>query len=335
LQRSLSLRQRIFGVNHPEVGRSLVGLASTALRLGNYLLAESYAVRAVDILGQVQLEDDPCRAKSLLVLGDICRETGRYSESLAPFSEALAISEANYDKQRGNVATSLERLAGAHYNLGNYVQAEEKFMSAGDSDLDSVWTLLLAAQHDLSELFISDLVDESDRHRTRQGSLANLAEDLEVSLAVGSREYRQRLRGIDVSLDDIAAALPENAALIEYFSFVRVGVTSVENPMELIALVIDDAGSHRIVPPGLLDSIDRVYGLRRAFLTAGARAVLSSMWRITDSSPADFMRRLYSRSEQALRRAFSCAVPRFAIYGSLRRHSGGSPAEVIPQKSTV
>ena len=51
---------------------------------------------------------------------------------------------------------------------------------------------------------------------------------------------------------------------------------------------------------GVAQEGEGVYGLRRAFLIAGARMVVSSLWPVPDQSTADMMRVLYSDSEQLL-----------------------------------
>jgi len=58
---------------------------------------------------------------------------------------------------------------------------------------------------------------------------------------------------------------------------------------EMVVLSADDTGL------GDAENGEGVYGLRRAFLVAGARNVVSSLWKVDDRVTRDLMRAFYER----------------------------------------
>jgi CHAT domain-containing protein len=51
---------------------------------------------------------------------------------------------------------------------------------------------------------------------------------------------------------------------------------------------------------GKVEEGEGVYGLRRAFQMAGARTVISALWRVSDEATADMMSQLYQRKDDSV-----------------------------------
>ncbi|MFB2882394.1 tetratricopeptide repeat protein [Floridanema aerugineum] len=123
-QRSLAIREKALGSEHPDVALSLNNLAALYEQMGNYAQAEPLYQRSLAILEKVLGSEHPDVAGSLNNLGLLYRRMGNYAQAEPLFQRSLAIWEKALGSEHPNVASSLNNLAGLYQDMGNYAQAE-------------------------------------------------------------------------------------------------------------------------------------------------------------------------------------------------------------------
>lgn len=124
LGRSLEIRRRVFGDEHPETARSLSRLAHLRGREENTLEeAERLARQALAIDRDASVKNDPRVAESLAILGSVLIQQGRYEEAVDVLGEAVVIDEARGETPR--LSSSLGGLAEALAYLGQHDRAVE------------------------------------------------------------------------------------------------------------------------------------------------------------------------------------------------------------------
>ncbi|MBM4087484.1 MAG: CHAT domain-containing protein, partial [Planctomycetes bacterium] len=70
-------------------------------------------------------------------------------------------------------------------------------------------------------------------------------------------------------------------------------VTGLQTDADLVTLSACQTGL------GKIESADEVIGLNRAFIYAGTRAILSSLWRVSDVSTAIMVKHFYRNYQEA------------------------------------
>lgn len=100
------------------LARSLNGLASTYLRLGNARAAVEYSRRAHDVLVKRDptgtLASEPARLDSLLIAGDAYRSLGDFSNATASHREALDVSHTDFARARAHLELARDALEGGN-----------------------------------------------------------------------------------------------------------------------------------------------------------------------------------------------------------------------------
>ena len=216
IERSLALREAIFGRDHLEVAESLHFLGRIRSRsLSDYPTAVSLLTRAVDIRDRVAGADDAALAPVLSELGIALWHAGKYEDGQAALGRAVAIGErvgspdlhkwlanlAMLEQDLGDFAAAealLRRaldlgvkqtgrrgvpVAPTMYNLGTLLRAQEKFEEARalleevNADEERTWGQgRLYTWGELGELYFA--IGELDRAR----------EFLDRAIAIGTRE---------------------------------------------------------------------------------------------------------------------------------------------------
>jgi tetratricopeptide (TPR) repeat protein len=124
LERTLALRQKLHGINHPDVLESLEHLARALEAEGEFRRAEEFFRQALareEILFPL---DDLRRARTLSALGELLSNTGQLRESEALHRESLYIRSRKLPADHALVAASRLGLAGALEREGDYASAE-------------------------------------------------------------------------------------------------------------------------------------------------------------------------------------------------------------------
>jgi len=129
-QRALTIRERAFGPDHPDVARSLNNLANVLGSTGDYAGARRLQERALAILEKALGPDHPDVAKSLNNLGRLLMATGDYAGARPLYERALAIKEKALGPDDPDVAASLNSLALLLYETGDYAGARPLYERA-------------------------------------------------------------------------------------------------------------------------------------------------------------------------------------------------------------
>jgi CHAT domain-containing protein/Tfp pilus assembly protein PilF len=123
-QRSLAIREKALGTDHPSVATSLNNLASFYEIQGKYAEAEPLHQRSLAIREKVLGKDHPSVANSLNNLAVLYLNQGKYAEAEPLHQRSLAIREKALGKDHPSVATSLNNLASFYESQGKYAEAE-------------------------------------------------------------------------------------------------------------------------------------------------------------------------------------------------------------------
>jgi CHAT domain-containing protein/tetratricopeptide (TPR) repeat protein len=123
-KRSLAIREKALGPNHPDVATSLNNLAGLYLNQGRYADAEPLFKRSLAISEKALGPDHPDVASSLNSLAVLYDIQGRHADAVPLFKRSLAIREKALGPDHPYVASSLNNLAGLYKNQGRYADAE-------------------------------------------------------------------------------------------------------------------------------------------------------------------------------------------------------------------
>jgi CHAT domain-containing protein/Flp pilus assembly protein TadD len=123
-KKSLEVKERMFGKEHPTLARNLGSLALLYDKTGRYAEAELLYKRSLEIREKTLGKDHPNVATSLNSLAELYRTTGRYAEAEPLFKRSLDISEKALGRDNPAVATILINLAELYGIVGRYEEAE-------------------------------------------------------------------------------------------------------------------------------------------------------------------------------------------------------------------
>ena len=141
-KRSLEIREKAHGKDHPHVALSLNNLANLYNTQGRYVEAELLHQRALAIREKALGKDHPGVASSLNDLAALYDSQGRYVEAEPLYQRALAIREKALGKNHPDVASSLNNLALLYKTQGRYVEAEPLYQRAL-----AIWEKALCKDH--------------------------------------------------------------------------------------------------------------------------------------------------------------------------------------------
>jgi tetratricopeptide (TPR) repeat protein len=127
-KRSLSIREKQLGENHPDVAHSLNNLAVLYYSQGKYNEAEPLYKRSLSIVEKQLGENHPHVATSLNNLASLYSDQEKYEEAEPLFLRSLSIREKQLGKNHPDVAQSLNNLAGLYYSQEKYEEAEPLFL---------------------------------------------------------------------------------------------------------------------------------------------------------------------------------------------------------------
>ena len=129
-KRSLAIREKALGVEHPSVATSLNNLALLYRSQGNYPSAEPLYKRSLAISEKALGVEHPDVATSLNNLAELYRSQGNYPVAEPLFKRSLAILEKALGADHPNVSASLNNLALLYEAQGNYPAAEPFYKRA-------------------------------------------------------------------------------------------------------------------------------------------------------------------------------------------------------------
>jgi CHAT domain-containing protein/tetratricopeptide (TPR) repeat protein len=128
--RSLAIREKALGPDHPDVALSLHNLAALYVAQGRYMDAEPLYRRSLGIREKALGPDHPDVAISLNNLVLLYIEQGRYEKAEPLHRRSLGIFEKTLGPDHPTVATSLNNLAGLYQMQGRHADAEPPFRRA-------------------------------------------------------------------------------------------------------------------------------------------------------------------------------------------------------------
>jgi CHAT domain-containing protein/Flp pilus assembly protein TadD len=126
----LTISEKAFGPDHPDVAAALSNLAFLYDNQGRYAEAEPLYKRALAIREKAFEPEHPNVAKALNNLAELYRNQGRYAESEPLHKRSLAIREKAFGPDHSDVAQSLNNLAVLYDNQGRYAEAEPLYKRA-------------------------------------------------------------------------------------------------------------------------------------------------------------------------------------------------------------
>ena len=142
LKRSLALRKRRLGPNHPDVAQSLNNIAILLCNQGKYIEAEPLYRRALEIDKKALSSDHPDVASILSNLAVLLDIQGKYAEAEPLYRRALEIWEKKFGPEHPDVAGSLNNLATLYSKQGKYTKAEPLYRRAL-----KIWIKVLGSDH--------------------------------------------------------------------------------------------------------------------------------------------------------------------------------------------
>ena len=122
-KRSLAIKEKALGPEHPDVAKVLNNLAFLYDNQGRYADAESVYRRALAISEKALGPEHPLVANSLNNLALLYRNQGRYADAEPLYKRSLAIFEKALGPDHPNVAASLNNLANLYKDQGRYAEA--------------------------------------------------------------------------------------------------------------------------------------------------------------------------------------------------------------------
>jgi serine/threonine protein kinase/tetratricopeptide (TPR) repeat protein len=230
LEKSLAIRERFLGKNHPDVAESLYFLGRLKGRQADYPRARALLQRAVEI--REREAATPAFAETLSGLGGVLKSVGRLQDARDLYARAVAVEE---EIGGPNLHKWLSNLAAAEEDLGEYESARRLLERAldigirreGKADVQVDVTLLnLAGVLRAQEEFAGALplferavtMDERVFGKESVGVAYGLGEMGELCLAMGDRTRARELigRSIETSERVLGAEHPGLAAPLTY-----------------------------------------------------------------------------------------------------------------------
>ncbi|WP_103670392.1 tetratricopeptide repeat protein [Pseudanabaena sp. BC1403] len=128
--RSLEIRERELGANHPEVSTSLNNIAALYYSQGKYSEAEPLYQRSLKIREWRLGLDHPSVAISLNNLALLYESQGKYSEAEPLYLRSLDIDKQIYGEDHPEIAAALNNLAALYESQGDYSKAEPLYLQS-------------------------------------------------------------------------------------------------------------------------------------------------------------------------------------------------------------
>src|SRR6266498_4143238 len=252
-QRALTIWEKAFGPEHPDVAQSLNGLANLYRERGEYAKAEPLFQRALAVLEKAKGAQHPSLAESFNDLAVLCAAKGAIAQAVAFQSRANAISEHNLalnlaalsERQKlaylATISEQTERTISLHLRhapndpaarslaVALILQRKARALDATSESLNALRSRFNAEDRALLDRLtdarsqIARLILDgprrmtADQYRGRVKTLEEQAEKFEAEISLRSDEFRAQ--SLPITLEAVRAAIPADAALIEFASY--------------------------------------------------------------------------------------------------------------------
>jgi CHAT domain-containing protein/Flp pilus assembly protein TadD len=128
--RALEIRQRIFGIEHPDVASALVNIAYIYFKKNDYAKARELYTQALAIQEKTPGPDSPETANTLNNFALLDHMEGDPYTAEQLYKRALTILEKSVRSEQSQAATVMSNLGLISYNRGDYEEAEKLFQRA-------------------------------------------------------------------------------------------------------------------------------------------------------------------------------------------------------------
>jgi CHAT domain-containing protein len=211
LQRALSINQKVFGPNHPRVALSLANLAALYLSKGDIQQAVSFLTRALETRE---------RNLWLITFSGSDREKRAYLEALFPeiyAAVSLHVLTAQSNALASQLAfTTILRYKGRSLDAMSF--ATESLRHSLNQQDHSLLERLSVAQSQLAKLVFNGPKNmPSEEYATAAMHLEVQVEQLQDAISRRSAEFR--VLAEPITLEQVSQVVPEDGALVEFFSY--------------------------------------------------------------------------------------------------------------------
>ena len=196
LEKSLALRRRIHGEEHPEVAESLEALGALAQARGELDRAETLHRQALAMRQKLLGPDAPAVAESLNSLATDLTAKAQYDAAEPLFREALAINRRHFGNDHEQVATNLANLGLLEKQRGHPKEAEALYREAL-----AIMHRVFGPAHPSIALQLNNLAVL----QTERGDLAGAEASYREALAVAHRLYGEEHPDIALQLNNLGA----------------------------------------------------------------------------------------------------------------------------------
>jgi len=320
-KRALAIFEKALGPEHPDVASSLSNLAELSKIRGDYAMTESLHQRALAIREKSLGPEHPDVASSLDSLAVLCLAKNNIAQAITFMSRANAIGERNL---KLNLAISSERQTVAylatlakqtdrtitlhlHYaphdpvarslaatlilqRKGRALDATSVSLNALRGRFNEEDRTLLDQLTDARSRIASLALDgpremSAEQYQDRIKSLEDKAEKFEAEISRRSDEFR--VRSLPITLEAVQAAIPDDAALIEFASYRPFNPEAAKDDEaygrpRYVAYVLRRQGEIRWKELGEAKAIDNAVARLREALRDPKRQDVKNLARIVD-----------------------------------------------------
>jgi CHAT domain-containing protein/Tfp pilus assembly protein PilF len=222
-RRALKIRENALGANHPDVVSTLSNISLMYMASGDFLKAEDFLAQAIAISER--------NASLNLMIGSERQKRAYLDLMSEQLDRAISLSVSFAPEQAAArdlaVTTTLQRKGRIQDALSDSFASLRKRVSAEDLKLLDQFNQTIA---DMSRLVLAGPQNLTpEEFRKRVAALNQEREEIEAEVSRHSAEFRAQSTA--VTLNKIQAALPDQAALIEFVAYKPVlarGVTVKE-----------------------------------------------------------------------------------------------------------
>ena len=334
-RRALEIREQALGAQHPDFAASLNNLAVLYFNKGEPAAAEPYAQRALKIWEQVFGADHPAVANALNNLMTISDRKGAYVQAVSYAARAGEVIERNLalNLAAGSERQRLAYLATYARDFDRYLtlhlrhapaDARARDLAAGtilrvkgrvlDATANSLTALrrraapedqalldeLKETSSQLAQFALNSAQQVTPERRNRIRELEARKEQLESEVSRRNTEFRAHSR--PVTLDAVKAAIPADAALVEFFVYHPFNAQAKAGERygapRYVAYVLRRQGETSWVELGEQAAIDATVAKLRAALRDRRRSDVKQLARAADEKVMRPVRRLLGQTAQ-------------------------------------
>jgi CHAT domain-containing protein/Flp pilus assembly protein TadD len=195
-QRSLAIREKALGRDHPNVAPVLNNLAAMYRNQGRHADAEPLSQRSLAIAERAFGRDHPNVATALNNLAELYRSQGRYADAEPLYQRSLAIREKALGRDHPDVATALNNLGLLYASQGRYAEAEPLYQRSL-----AIREKALGRDHPDVAISLNNLASLYDRQRR----YADAELPYQRSLAIREKALGRDHPDVAISLNNLAA----------------------------------------------------------------------------------------------------------------------------------